>query len=66
MPETTSQRTPAQIAADARTQLDNANTAFVPVNILKIAELSVEFMESTAAVLVASGLVPANEPSNPS
>lgn len=51
-------RTPATIAAAARDHLDTANKAFVPVNVVKSAELAVEFMESTAAALAAAGIAP--------
>lgn len=51
-------RTPQTIAAEARAHLDNANKAFVPVNVVKSAELAVEFMESTVAALDAAGLLP--------
>ncbi len=55
-------RSPHEVAAEARQHLDQANTAFVPTNLVKLAELSVEFMESTAAVLAASGLIPSTAP----
>lgn len=42
-------RTPQEIAAQAREELDNANKLFVPANIVRQAELAVEFMEATAA-----------------
>lgn len=51
-------RTPQTIAAEARAQLDNANKLFVPVNVVKSAELAVEFMESTVKVLDDAGLLP--------
>lgn len=54
-------RTPAEIAADARNQVDNANKAFVPISVLSLVETSVEFMESTAAALAALGPQPVKE-----
>lgn len=50
-------RTPVEVATEARARLDQANTAFAPANLVKLAELSVEFMESTAATLAAAGLI---------
>lgn len=57
-------RTPKQIATEARERLDSANTAFVPVNLVKSAELTVEFMEATAATLEAAGLTDDAAPSS--
>lgn len=42
-------RTPQEIAKQAREELDNANKLFVPANIVRQAELAVEFMEAAAA-----------------
>ena len=42
-------RTPTEIAAEARDLIDSSNTKFVPAPIVKIGELSVEFMEAAAA-----------------
>lgn len=55
-------RTPQTIAAEARSQLDNASKAFVPVNVVKSAELAVEFMEATVAALDAAGILPVEPP----
>lgn len=55
-------RSPITIAAEARKTLDNASRAFVPPNLARLGELSVEFMESTAAALEAAGLVTPDEP----
>ena len=44
-------RTPTEIATEARELMDTANTAFVPASLVKIAELSVEFMESVAMLI---------------
>lgn len=41
-------RTPQEIAKQAREELDNANKLFVPANIVRQAELAVEFMEAAA------------------
>lgn len=57
-------RTPQTIAAEARTHLANANKAFVPVNVVKSAELAVEFMEATVEALDAAGILP-KEPEAP-
>lgn len=46
-------RTPTEIAADARQLVDSSSRAFVPAPIVRIGELSVEFMESAAAELEA-------------
>lgn len=51
-------RTPQTIAAEARNHLDTANKAFVPINVVKSAELAVEFMEATVATLAAAGILP--------
>lgn len=58
-------RKPTEIAADARQQLDTATKYFVPPNLARLGELSVEFMESTAATLDAAGLIPADKPAEP-
>ena len=50
-------RTPTEIATDARELMDTANTSFVPASLVKIAELSVEFMESVSALIEAAGPV---------
>lgn len=42
-------RTLQEIAKQAREELDNANKLFVPANIVRQAELAVEFMEAAAA-----------------
>jgi len=55
-------RNPKEIATEARNHIDAANKAFVPANLVQMAELSVEFMESTAATLDAAGLIPAAAP----
>ena len=55
-------RTPAEIAADARSQINNASRAFVPVNVLTLVETTVEFMESTAATLATLAPAPAPAP----
>lgn len=55
-------RTPHEVATEARNHLDQANTSFVPANLVKMAELSVEFMESTAATLAAAGQIPEPAP----
>ena len=47
------ERTPAEIAADAQTLFDSASKAFVPVNLVKAMELNVEFMHATVAHLEA-------------
>lgn len=57
-------RTPKQIATEAREHLDSASKAFVPVNVVKSAELAVEFMEATAATLEAAGLIDDAAPSS--
>jgi len=54
-------RSPKAIANDLRTLNDTASKAFVPVNLVKAMELSVEFAEATTAVLDAAGLLPAEE-----
>ena len=51
-------RTPTEIATEARELMDTANTAFVPASLVKIAELSVEFMESAATLIDAAGPAP--------
>lgn len=55
-------RTPSTIAAAARHHLEAANTAFVPANLVQLAELNVEFMESVAYALQAAGLELDTEP----
>jgi len=52
-------RNPKIIAAEARKNLDDSNTYFVPVNVVKGVELAVEFMEAVSATLDAAGLLPA-------
>lgn len=54
-------RNPKEIAQEAREHLDNANKAFVPANLVKLADLNVEFMESVASTLDAAGLIPAEQ-----
>ncbi len=52
-------RTPQTIAAEARHHLDTANKAFVPANVVKLAELQIEFAESVVQTLGDAGLLPA-------
>ena len=56
-------RTPSAIAADARERLDTANKLFLPAPLKDVAELSVEFMESVAALLDAAGVKAPEQPS---
>ncbi len=46
-------RSTTDIAADARHLVDSSNKAFVPAPIVRIGELSAEFMEAAAAELEA-------------
>lgn len=49
-------RTPKEIAAEARELIDTSSKAFVPASILKIGELSVEFMEAVAELIEAAAV----------
>jgi hypothetical protein len=49
-------RTPTAIATEAADHLGSVSRAFVPANLVKLAELNAEFMQSVAATLRASGL----------
>lgn len=44
-------RTTAEISTDARDLIDSSSTKFVPPSIVRIGELSVEFMEAATAEL---------------
>lgn len=50
-------RDPKTISAEARHLVDTSNKAFVPAPIVRLAELSVEFMESCAALLESQGFM---------
>jgi hypothetical protein len=50
-------RSPKDIAADLRDLHEVAARSFVPANLVRAAQLTAEFAESTAAVLEAAGLV---------
>ena len=52
-----SQRTPVAVAAEARQHLDQTSKLFVPPDLVRLATLTVEFMETTAATLQAAGLI---------
>ncbi len=58
-------RTPSTIAAVGRELLDTSNTKFVPANLVQLAELFVEFMESTAYQLDAAGITADTEADAP-
>lgn len=51
-------RSPLVIAAEARFLVDSSSKAFVPAPIVRLGELSIEFMESVAVALDSAGLIP--------
>ena len=48
---TNTPRTPTAIAAEYQATIDAANTTFVPAPVVRLGELSGEFMTSAAAVI---------------
>lgn len=59
-------RKPTEIAAESRAHVDQCEQGGYPLNLVKLATLSAEFMDSAAATMQAAGLIPADpEPEQP-